>query len=149
MRMLIGYGLNYIGQEMQPMYRNIIATLLIVFMSSAAFAQNKAPETNGVLNDCPIRMPNAFTPNDDGVNDFFYFTFKDDCLPTSFSLQIFDRYGRLVFETKDYQEKWDGRFDGQELKDGGYFWVMSSNIVLPENMDVTNFSKKGSVLIVR
>jgi len=130
------------------MYRNSIATLLIVFMSSAAFAQNKAPLGN-VLDNCPIRMPNAFTPNDDGVNDFFYFTFKDDCLPTSFSLQIFDRYGRLVFETKDYQEKWDGRFDGQELKDGAYFWVMSSNIVLPENSEQTSFTKKGSVLIVR
>ena len=133
---------------MLPMYRNSIATLLIVFMSSAAFAQNKAPLGN-VLDNCPIRMPNAFTPNDDGVNDFFYFTFKDDCLPTSFSLQIFDRYGRLVFETKDYQEKWDGRFDGQELKDGAYFWVMSSNIVLPENSEQTSFTKKGSVLIVR
>ena len=130
------------------MYRNIIATLLFLFMSSAAFAQHTAPESNGV-EDCPIRMPNAFTPNDDGVNDFFYFTFKNDCLPSRYSLQIFDRYGRLVFETKDYQEKWDGRFDGQDLKDGAYFWVMSANITLPENRDATAFSKKGSVLIVR
>lgn len=133
---------------MLRMCKNTIVTLFFAFMSTLAFAQNKAPENNGVDN-CPIRMPNAFTPNDDGVNDFFYFTFKDECLPTSFSLQIFDRYGRLVFETKDYQEKWDGRFDGQELKDGAYFWVMSSNIVLPENTDNTTFSKKGSVLIVR
>lgn len=133
---------------MQPMYRNIIAALLFVFVSTAAFAQNKAPENNGVDN-CPIRMPNAFTPNDDGVNDFFYFTFKDDCLPTSYNLQIFDRYGRLVFETKDYLDKWDGRFDGQDLKDGTYFWVMNTNIVLPENEDNASFSKKGSVLIVR
>lgn len=133
---------------MQPMYRNIIAALLFVFVSTAAFAQNKAPENSGVDN-CPIRMPNAFTPNDDGVNDFFYFTFKDDCLPTSYNLQIFDRYGRLVFETKDYLDKWDGRFDGQDLKDGTYFWVMNTNIVLPENEDNASFSKKGSVLIVR
>ena len=133
---------------MQPMYRNIIAALLFVFVSTAAFAQNKAPENSGVDN-CPIRMPNAFTPNDDGVNDFFYFTFKDDCLPTSYNLQIFDRYGRLVFETKDYLEKWDGRFDGQDLNDGTYFWVMNTNIVLPENEDNASFSKKGSVLIVR
>jgi len=133
---------------MQPMYKFIIATLLFVFMSTAVFAQNKAPENN-VTESCPIRMPNAFTPNDDGVNDFFYFTFKDDCLPSSFSLQVFDRYGRLVFETKSYQEKWDGRFDGQQLNDGGYFWVMSANIVLPEDSEQTNFTKKGSVLIIR
>ena len=127
---------------MLPMYRNIIATLLFVFMSSAAFAQHTAPVSNGI-EDCPIRMPNAFTPNDDGVNDFFYFTFKDDCLPSSYNLQVFDRYGRLVFETKDYQDKWDGRFDGQDLKDGAYFWVMSTNVTLPENSEQTNFTKKG------
>ena len=130
------------------MYRNIITTLLFLFMSTAAFAQHTAPESNGV-DDCPILMPNAFTPNDDGVNDFFYFTFKDDCLPSRYSLQIFDRYGRLVFETKDYQEKWDGRFDGQNLKDGAYFWVMSANMTLPETNDNKSYSKKGSVLIVR
>ena len=129
-------------------YRNTVATLLFVFMSAAVFGQNKAPENN-LIETCPIRMPNAFTPNDDGVNDFFYLTFKDECLPTSFILQVFDRYGRLVFETKDYQEKWDGRFDGQELNDGAYFWVMSTNILLPESSDETNFTKKGSVLIVR
>lgn len=133
---------------MLPMYRNIIATLLFVFMSAAVYGQNKAPGNN-MTDDCPIRMPNAFTPNDDGVNDFFYFTFRDECLPASFTLQVFDRYGRLVFETKDYQEKWDGRFDGQQLVDGSYFWMMSTNIMLPEHSEQTTFTKKGSVLIVR
>jgi gliding motility-associated-like protein len=133
---------------MQPMFRKFITFLLFVFMSTAVFGQNKAPESN-VVENCPIRMPNAFTPNDDGVNDFFYFTFLDNCLPTRYSLQIFDRYGRLVFETKDYLEKWDGRFDGQNLNDGAYFWVMSVDMLLPESKDETRFNKKGSVLIVR
>ena len=133
---------------MKQLLQYILGTLLLVFVSSAAFGQSKAADGR-IPDDCPIRMPNAFTPNGDGVNDFFYFTFKPDCIPSEFSLRIFDRYGRLVFETKDYQDKWDGRFDGQDLNDGSYFWVMSTDITLPEKVENTNFSKKGSVLIVR
>ena len=94
-------------------------------------------------------MPNAFTPNDDGVNDFFYFTFKENCSPSTYTLNIYDRYGRLVFETRDFQEKWDGRFDGQDLKDGAYFWVMSASVNLLEENIEKQYSKKGSVIIVR
>ncbi len=117
-------------------------------MGFGLFAQNKIPNSQ-IDNSCPIRMPNAFTPNDDGVNDYFYFTFIEDCLPITFSLQIFDRWGRLVFETKDYQAKWDGRYDGQELKDGGYFWIMSAKISSTLDEQPKVYQKKGSVLIVR
>ena len=58
-----------------------------------------------------------------------------------------DRWGRLVFEANDYQKKWDGSFNGQELKDGAYLWVMSSQV------DVHNerrtYQKKGTVVIIR
>jgi len=134
---------------MKPTYKNIFLTALFLLIGFGAFSQDKATDPQQV-EKCPIRTPNAFTPNDDGVNDFFYFTFVEDCQPVSFSLQIFDRLGRLVFETKDYLEKWDGRYDGQELKDGGYFWVMSAKVG-SANFDEkpTNYQKKGSVLIVR
>ena len=117
-------------------------------MGFGAFAQDKMPDSEKV-EVCPIRMPNAFTPNDDGVNDYFYFTFVEDCQPSTFSLQIFDRWGRLVFETKDYQEKWDGRYDGQELKEGGYFWIMTSKVNTDSELKPIDYLKKGSVLIVR
>ena len=116
-----------------------------LLIGTSAFAQHESPVTSSM--DCPIHTPNAFTPNGDGVNDFFYFTFKTDCTPIQFSLQILDRYGRLVFETRDPQQSWDGTFNGQELKDGAYFWLMSAQV---SNQEQTQqFQKKGSVIIIR
>ncbi|MCT4624437.1 MAG: gliding motility-associated C-terminal domain-containing protein [Schleiferiaceae bacterium] len=130
------------------MYKYILSTLVVFFVAFGASAQEKA-HINPHGKECPILMPNAFTPNYDGVNDFFFFTFQQDCTPTTFSLQIYDRLGRLVFETKDYEAKWDGQYDGQDLADGTYFWVMKSSLTLPEESEPTTYSKKGSVLIVR
>ena len=54
----------------------------------------------------PIYVPNSFTPNGDGVNDVFL---VGGIKPTGFHLLIFDRWGNLVFETKDMDEPWLGQ----------------------------------------
>ncbi len=53
-------------------------------------------------------IPNAFSPNGDNVNDVFKVTgqFKN---VEDFEMMIFDRWGRLIFHTSDYQEGWQGR----------------------------------------
>ena len=67
-------------------------------------------------------IPNVFTPNNDGVNDIFKVNYKGT---EEFSLQIFDRWGKLVYETKNPSEGWNGILpNGQEASEGTYFYII-------------------------
>jgi gliding motility-associated-like protein len=69
-----------------------------------------------------VAMPNVFTPNGDGSNDFVSFeVFNPDC----FRAIIYDRWGVAVFESEDPTIKWYGtNKDGGPLSDGVYFYVV-------------------------
>lgn len=69
---------------------------------------------------CKVFVPNAFTPNFDGVNDSFQ-TFSD-CSFSDFEMHIFDRWGGRVFQTNDQQGSWDGRANGIIADVGVYLW---------------------------
>ena len=58
-------------------------------------------------------IPSAFTPNGDGVNDFF--GVKAEGIK-SFNLQIFNRWGEVVFESESITNLWDGSFKGERIK---------------------------------
>lgn len=68
-----------------------------------------------------ISVPNAFTPDGDGVNDVFL-PILTDIDPSQYLLEIFDRWGQLVFSTEDPHKGWDG--DGRTP--GVYVWQLSA-----------------------
>ncbi len=72
---------------------------------------------------CNIAVPSAFTPNGDGINDFFspINAYKADHA----DFRIYNRYGQLVFRTTDWQKKWDGTINGQRAALGTYVWIFS------------------------
>jgi gliding motility-associated-like protein len=75
--------------------------------------------------DCldPVLLPNAFTPNNDGYNDFFEIKGIQDFLDNE--ITIFNRWGLVVYHTENYFNTWDGRDnDGNMLSDGTYFAVL-------------------------
>jgi len=55
-----------------------------------------------------VHIPNAFSPNGDGVNDTWKPVFDDTLSVNQYDLQIFDRYGVLVFSTNNPTDGWDG-----------------------------------------
>lgn len=61
--------------------------------------------------------PNAFSPNNDGLNDTF--SVKGNFI-NEFRLQIFNRWGTLVYESTDLNASWDGRFNGELVPEGAY-----------------------------
>ncbi len=67
---------------------------------------------------CPLTIPNVFTPNGDGVNDFFYIDGLE-FYPNS-TLIIYNRWGQKVLEDTNYQNNWDGG----KNSDGVYYWIL-------------------------
>jgi gliding motility-associated-like protein len=71
-----------------------------------------------------VNLPNAFTPNGDGTNDVFIPLFG--CPPIDYEMQIFDRWGYVVFSTKDVNVGWDGKISPSEYaKMDTYVWKIS------------------------
>jgi len=64
----------------------------------------------------------GFSPNGDGINDTFTIEGIED-FPNN-EVQIFNRWGNLVFEQKGYKGQWDGTWNGQLLPDGTYFYLL-------------------------
>ncbi|MES2374653.1 MAG: gliding motility-associated C-terminal domain-containing protein [Bacteroidota bacterium] len=75
-----------------------------------------------VLASCYIAVPSAFTPNGDGLNDYLYplNAFKADNLV----FRVFNRYGQIIYESKDWTKKWDGRVNSQPQASGTYVWTL-------------------------
>ncbi len=91
---------------------------------------------------CQVYVPNAFSPNDDGVND--HFKPLSNCVPESFELKLFDRWGGLVFETGNFDQSWDGKLKGQPLPSGVFTWYIKYSFT---GQDIE--TKAGDLVIVR
>ncbi|MBS1651215.1 MAG: gliding motility-associated C-terminal domain-containing protein [Bacteroidetes bacterium] len=72
-----------------------------------------------VQEDYGLYIPNAFTPNDDGLNDIFEpegYGIRD------YKLYVFDRWGEMLFYSNSFKSGWDGSFNGQRCKNDVYVW---------------------------
>jgi gliding motility-associated-like protein len=76
------------------------------------------------VDNCPnYELPNAFTPNGDGANDL-YTPFPGWRFVASIDLQIFNRWGNLVFQTTLPEINWTGANEnGKALAEGTYFYT--------------------------
>lgn len=78
-----------------------------------------------VHKDCYADIPNAFTPNGDGDNDYFFPRTPLSKSVGDFKMQVFSRWGQLVFETNRIDGLgWDGRLNGKEQPQGVYIYVI-------------------------
>jgi gliding motility-associated-like protein len=85
-------------------------------------------------------FPTAFTPNQDQLNDTFTVVGQ---FVESMTLQIFDRWGRLVFST-DNNEAWNGTFEGKLMPESTYVWK-----AFITDQAGTTFSEVGSVALLK
>ena len=67
-----------------------------------------------------VYVPNAFSPNDDGNNDEF--RAYASCPLASFQMKIYDRWGQLIFESKDIEQSWDGYLMDEVYNTGVFTW---------------------------
>ncbi len=95
-----------------------------------------------MFNKPGVHMPTAFTPNGDGINDLFIPVFSSNIRVKY--LRIFDRWGKLIFETIDMTRGWDGTINGIPSPMSTYVWVISA--IDTYGNDIV---KKGSVTLIR
>ena len=75
-----------------------------------------------VLEESELFIPNAFTPNNDGLNDVFLPIFS--FIPQEFNLIIYDRHGIRIFSTKNPETGWDGTTGGRNASEGVYMYYV-------------------------
>ena len=90
-----------------------------------------------------LRMPNAFTPNNDGLNDLFRSATQPENI-TNFHLLIFDRWGKNIFETKDILNGWDGTIERKPAPSGVYGYTLTYGILTGETKEMS-----GTVTLIR
>jgi gliding motility-associated-like protein len=108
------------------------------------------PSNRVCATDCPIyELPNAFTPNGDGQNDLFT-PIKPYRLVSSINMQVFNRWGNLVFETTDPDINWDGSdFKTGKLLDTGVYFYQCKVFGLSPNGEQLSRELKGYIHLFR
>lgn len=89
-----------------------------------------------------ILIPNVFTPNNDGTNDYFY-------IPSmgikEFHIKIYNRWGNFIWETTAPKIEWDGRnYSGEQIPDGTYYFLLTAVLGSGDNRSTT-----GHVTLIR
>jgi gliding motility-associated-like protein len=103
-------------------YNDLIATQYVV--SLVAISEKGCIDSTyqiiAVSDEIVIYAPNTFIPNGDGLNDVWLPVISGGLIENSYSLDIFNRWGELIFTTKDYTQGWDGTFKGDFVQNGTY-----------------------------
>lgn len=119
-------GSNYSGSNPPPQQyipQDLIYTAVITQIITNAYGCSDTLEkTIKIINNCFIAVPNAFTPNGDGLNDYLYPLNAYKALDLSFS--VYNRFGQRLFHTKDWTRKWDGTFKERPCDPGTYVWTL-------------------------
>lgn len=121
-------------------YNNDITYYLQVFSGEGCVGEDNIRIR--FMNGPDIYVPNAFTPNGDGINDVFR------PLPVGITklelFRIYNRWGEEVFRTNEYLRGWDGKVRGRTADAGTYVWIVQGTNTAGEMME-----KRGTVTLIR
>jgi gliding motility-associated-like protein len=78
-----------------------------------------------IISDVLLYVPNAFTPDDNEFNQTWKI-FMSGVDPYNFNLKVFNRWGEVVWESKDATEGWDGTYGGKLVPAGVYSWIIEA-----------------------
>jgi gliding motility-associated-like protein len=125
-------------------------TFTVTLVVESDFCSDAVSRTLAVEEELLVYVPNSFTPNNDGLNDVF----RPSLFGTEigqYSLQVFNRWGDVVFETEDPDDGWIGNVDNAEtsgefyVQNGVYAW----RLVVSEANSVETKLLTGHVMVIR
>ena len=150
-QMLASGGTNYVWSPTGPLNNPFIANPLATLFTDTYF-HVLVTDAIGCTDDDDVfikvyegptyYLPNAFTPNGDGLNDVFR------PIPVGIrsteSFRVFNRYGEQMFETRKWMQGWDGTINGKPAATGTYVWMIKG---IDTNGGVVEM--KGTVILIR
>jgi len=120
-----------------------ICFMIIALESSNPFGVSGESQSSQICTSVAeiISVPNTFTPDNNLINDLFkpVLSFK----PSDYKLVITDLRRRTVFETRDFNQVWDGTRNGEKLPEGVYLWYL--NLITPSGKRI---SRTGTITII-
>ena len=130
------------ANTLTPTAKPIITTnyTLTVVNSNGCISTANASVT--VLPYC-IKVMDAFTPNGDAVNDLWLVTQGGACATQS-KVKVYNRYGSEVYSNDNYQNNWNGTYNGKAIADGTYYYFVEFTLIGTRKIMV-----KGNVTILR
>lgn len=116
-----------------------------VTVSSGSCTGSDSLHLDRLFCDCPFLVPNAFSPNNDGLNDYFLPALPGNCLVSEFAMEIFDRWGQRIFTSYKREKGWDGSYNGATADMGSYRY----RIRMLLGVNKTEVLKSGDFTLVR
>ena len=128
---------------------SISGCYFVTAIDSLPYQNESIPSNTVCIDNCdPIyELPNVFTPNGNDINDLYH-----PILPYKFvesiNINIFNRYGDLIFNTTDPMINWDGTYlsTGEKVTDGVYFYNCTINIIKLDG--IQPYSVQGAITVI-
>jgi gliding motility-associated-like protein len=95
--------------------------------------------------ECGPHIPTAFSPNSDGINDFFLPLVASGCSVTRYSFNVYNRFGERVFSSTTFGQGWDGSYKGHPSDIGTYFY----DLYYEGGVLWKKYYQKGDVTLIR
>ena len=140
-------GINFTSNEVNPTitFSKIGRYEITLTSSTSNDCKDWMTKWVEVKNDFNVSIPNTFTPNYDGLNDIFIPVFTSYGFDQrSYQLEIFDRWGSLLFTTTDYKKGWDGLYKLNSMKEDVYVYRIRF-----KTSDGNSIDKYGHVTLLR
>lgn len=141
------YGNGETSNEEEPRFKYERAgDYLVQLVSSNGFCEDTAFDYVNIDPMLLVYVPNAFTPGINGKNDYF-FPQGEGIELESYDMFIYDRWGKIVWQTGNFSKKWDGTnmFSGKEVPVGTYVYL----IKFREFADLDRHEYTGVVNVIR
>jgi len=136
------YGIVGVAQNNELVYNENMNIYRVVAVQNENEQIVSVSNTIAVEKPLTLYAPNAFSPDGDGVNDFFSIKGQG---AENFSLEVYNRWGQMVYQSDDLNEQWNGEYRGSQVPMGTYVYQVKAINVSGDKTMV----KKGSVVLVR
>ncbi|PTQ99756.1 gliding motility-associated-like protein [Mucilaginibacter yixingensis] len=130
-------GLNSPSFTSSSFVNNDVVTCMVTPLAACSTPATSNPVKLTIV--ARVDVPNAFTPNGDGVNDKWVIG-GINSFPNC-QVNIYDRYGKLVYQSRGYSQPWDGSFNGQPIPVSTYYYVI--------DLGFENQKTAGHITIIR
>ena len=119
-----------------------VVVTLRAMLSCGVVNVERAIRMQDCTDSCSVWIPSAFTPDNDSRNDSW--TWHGECRPEEFSIQVFNRWGELVFASTDPLDSWDGTYRGTSSPSGVYVYRVGYRLPYQKRKEVM-----GSITLAR